>query len=185
MIRHGDLHPADHAARITLRDQFTQARRDRGLSQRDLARHLSIGQAALAGTERSRSANMHADTAQHRARVLAHRLTFAVDGFMVPPCPTTATLHQLAADAATDTAEDAHHLAATVAHLHTIRRWTGMDCRALARRIAVYDDAVSRFELHTRIPLLGTMQRYARGLGGVLRFDLIPVQIPTLESAAT
>lgn len=175
MSRAADLHPDDRAARLHLRDQLAQARRDRGLSQRDLAAHLGIGQGAIGDTETSRTANMVAANAQHRARVLAHRLTFHIDRLAVPADPAAATLHHLATNATTDTAEDEHHLAATTAHLYAIRRWTGMTGKDFARRIAADETAVNTFERHVRTPLLGTIQRYTRGLGGVLRFHLQPL----------
>lgn len=186
MVRHPiDLHPDDLAARLDLRNQLIRLREDAGHSQHTYADLLGITQRAVHDSEISPTANYHAHTAQARVRALGHRLRLTPTGLPdLPPTPTVANLERLGAASATDQQEDQLHVVAVATHLATVRRWQGIPQADLGRIIGCTESAISQAERGVTQPLLSTLQRLARGLGGWLALDLQPVTDQAATEAA-
>ncbi len=181
MTRIADLHPDDAEARIKLRLQLRDLRRQGGLSQAAAAARIGVTKDTWSLHER-RGDNPLAASAQRYARAVDHRLILRPQlPHQLPTHPDAAVLADLAQRAGDPRTQDAYHLTAILAELAGYRRWLGYTAREMSERWGTRRDATAVCDLEGQIKaaLLASVQRYARSLGGMLHLDLEP--IPTSQ----
>ncbi len=177
MTRIHDLHPDDTEARIKLRLQIRDLRRQAGLSCAAAAARIGIGKDTWSLYER-RGDNPLAASVQRYARAVDHRLHLRPDlPHALPAHPDIAVLHDLAGRAVDPRQQDAYHLTAVLTALAAYRRWSGVAARDMSAKWGTRRDAsaVCDLEGQAKEALVASVQRYTRSLGGVLHLDLEPI----------
>jgi transcriptional regulator with XRE-family HTH domain len=177
MTRNVDLHPDDAEARVKLRLQLRDLRLQAGYSQAAVARRLGVTKDTWSLHER-RGNNPLVTSVQRYARAVDHRLILRPElPHVLPAHPDAAVLNDLARRAADPTDQDAYHRSALLADLAAYRRWVGIAAREMSQRWGTRRDAtaVCDVESEAKEPLIGSIQRYVRSLGGVLHLDLEPI----------
>jgi transcriptional regulator with XRE-family HTH domain len=172
-----DLHPDDMEARVKLRLQLRDLRRQAGCSQAAAAARAGITKDTWSLHER-RGNNPLVASVQRYVRAVDHRLILRPDlPHQLATHPDAAVLADLAARASDPHTQDAYHLTAALIELAAYRRWVGITARELSARWGTRRDATAVCDLEggTKEPLVGSIQRYARSLGGVLHLDLEPI----------
>jgi transcriptional regulator with XRE-family HTH domain len=175
--RFQDLHPDDTEARVKLRLQLRDVRRQAGYTVAEAADRIGITKGALSLHER-RGDNPLVASVQRNARGFDHRLHLRPElPHRLAVHPTAAVLRDLAAHATDPHDEDAYHRSAILADLAAYRRWVGITARDMSGRWGTRADgtAVCDLEQEVKEPLLASFQRYTRALGGVLHIDLEPL----------
>jgi hypothetical protein len=175
VIDRPDLDPADFTARIAVRDRLKQIRLDRKLSCRALCE--VAGWSRWTADHLEHAENWGVRRVQAWSRVLDHRLRMTVVGLVVPDDDNLdAELLRIATPfGALD--EDNLHTQAVVLDLARIRAGKGIGYSALGVRIGAGDRAVRGWEDKPTHCYVKTIQRYARGLGGSLTLDVVPVNV--------
>jgi DNA-binding XRE family transcriptional regulator len=172
-----DLHPDDGEARIKLRLQLRDLRRQACYSQAAAAARAGITKDTWSLHER-RGNNPLVVSVQRCARAVDHRLILRPDlPHLLPRHPDAAVLADLAARARDPRTQDAYHPTGVLIELAAYRRWAGITARELSARWGTRRDATAICDLEGGLkePLVGSIQRYARSLGGVLHLDLEPL----------
>jgi transcriptional regulator with XRE-family HTH domain len=151
-------HPDDEAARNALIGEYRRIREERGVSKRGLAAVMGVDRRAVQSFEEHRPANPKVASLVKYGEPLALRPAMDVHGFVVAPAVEAATLRACG-----------YLGAAVLAELVATRRAMGISQAGLARRCDAWTwSAVSCIEIADHEPLLATLQRYARALGGRL-----------------
>lgn len=173
-----DLHPADRNARVKLRTDLIRIRRLQRLSQRGLAERLGIVQAAVSDMETA--TRWRTPTVQRWARALDHEIVFVVAGLPVDDAPTLLDACRPSNPDAADRWDRQQLHSVLVA----ARQQLGVTQFDLAARIGVSESAVHAIETAGDDLTVATLQRQARGLGGSLRFKVVPVPAEAVTHAA-
>lgn len=156
---------SDRRHRNSIAATLRRIRLDLGMEQSNVAEELCVTPNAVSCVERGKTADPIVETLQRYARALDHRVVFRLE---VGTAVTKIGSHPEATDAQVR-CEVVHALAAA-------RRAAGMTQAAVAASMGVHFSAVSIFEASNRghAPKLGSLQRYARALGGRLTAQIIP-----------
>ncbi len=181
-----DLHPDDTAARITLRHQLRDLRRQLGVHVDDLADACGTTFKAIYLFEQ-RGNNPLAATVQRYAGGLGHQIVMRP--MLTPELrehPDAAALAALAAATHNPALADAYQRSAVLTNLVAHRRWLNMSARDIAERCGLHRAGgwISQFENDQKPALLATYQRYTRALGGHLNLDLQPLNPHHLTEGA-
>jgi hypothetical protein len=174
MIDRPDLDPQDYKNRTAVRDQLKQIRRQERLSCRALGDLAGWSQWTVDHLE-------HADNwgirrIQAWSRALGHQFRMTITGLTVPDDGDfeAELLKVTTAFGALD--EDNLHTQAIVLDLARIRRGMGLTRKAFAAQVSVGNHVRGWEDEPTRC-LVKTVQRYARGLGGELALEVVPVDV--------
>lgn len=169
-----DLHPDDAAARDALATTLVGIARTARLSGKDLAVRLGVTPGAVSHMRHSRG--WIVPTVQCWARALDHRLHIVLDGIEVPEGDELAELYA-AMRPKDPAAQDRLNLRAVVNDLACARRHLRITQAALSARLGLSESAASWWELKPDGARVASIQRYARVLGGVARFEVAPVSV--------
>lgn len=175
--RNADLDPFDGKHRAALTAAITRHRRQLHITQTQAAAIIGCSQNAVAIWDSRRLGNPPFELVQRHCWTIGHtagiRLRDLPD---VTGDPAVAMWRGLAANAEDAATGDRYDRSAIVALLVAAREALGVTQYELSRRLGVHQSATCQFERQIRRALTGSYQRYARALGGSLRFTLTPVQ---------
>jgi len=176
MIDRPDLRSEDLANRVALRDLLRQVRVDthgslRGL--RNASREAGLGARFVEDCEDT--AQWGVRRVQTWARFLGHRFRMDITGLTVPDDGdiTAAVLADVVTFGWAD--EDQVHIRQVVNNLARIRRHQQISYGRLSRIVGCGDRAIQGWEDQPERCHVKTVQRYARGLGGALALDVVPM----------
>jgi hypothetical protein len=139
--------------------------------------------AALLGMSRSTANSMERHTSwtvrrvQDWARAVDHRFRMRLTGLTVPDDGDVYAEILAMATPFGGRDEDRLHLLATVNDLIRCRAAVGLSCAEWEARMGVSGRAAELWEESHESTLVKLVQRYARGLGGALTFDVEPVAV--------
>lgn len=177
MIDLPDLDPQDHHNRAMVRDQLKHIRVARCGSVRQVR---AVSAAAGHGTRFVEDCESTTQWSIRRvqawARILDHRFRMTITGLDVPPADLHHELLRLAVPFG-GLDEDALHILTVIDDLARYRIARGVGYNEAGRRIGVDGSAVRGWEDFPGRVLLKTAQRYARGLGGSLTLEVVPVNV--------
>jgi predicted transcriptional regulator len=149
-------HPDDRARLEALVDDLAARRQARGFSQRHLAAAVGVTHAALYYLECRRPANPLVATLQRYGDPLRVALQIHLDGLPLPDrSPAVAAL-----------AAGGYLGSATTAYLRQVREHLGLRRTDVQAAHGWKWSSLAALENCDREPLLSTIQRYARCLGG-------------------
>ncbi|WP_433731107.1 hypothetical protein ACQP2Y_21835 [Actinoplanes sp. CA-051413] len=175
MIDRPDLDEQDFINRLRLRDDLRDLRRSAGLSCRAVSFAAGLNHRAI--HEAESTLQWSVARVQRWARALDRRFTMTIVGLSLPDDDDfEAELLRLAtpfggADA------DHLHVRAVVNDLRRIHWAQGLSNQALAKKIGGSNRAIARWAEKPHACYLKTLQRYARGLGGSLALEVVPVNV--------
>jgi DNA-binding XRE family transcriptional regulator len=158
-----DLHPDDTAMRHMIRDLLIglRYRTKPRMGQRQLAARIGCHQTSVAGMEASTS--WKASTLQRWARAHNRRLILTPIGLPADPGIDPAAIIY------TDPVKaDEWTIASTIALITEARRLAGITPEAVADLLGVGTRALWAIENQETDPLLASIQRYCRAVGGAL-----------------
>lgn len=159
-------HPDDREALESLIDQFTAHRRSRGVSDRVIARALGVGMAALWYLENRRPANPLVATLQAYGEVAGLVLLIDLEDLPdVTPSPAVVSLRA------------AGYLGtASIAYLRQAREALGWSRNRIQAEQGWKWSSLAGLENRDAEPLVSSVQRYARCLGGraIPRWEVQP-----------
>jgi DNA-binding XRE family transcriptional regulator len=149
-------HAFDQAALEHLVDEFIARRYDRGLSHRDLAAECGVSHASVYYVERRRPANPLVRTLQDYAAPLDYGLCFDFDGLpYVDPSPAVSALFA-----------GGYLGTAAISYLRQIREHLGITRMQIQEAHGWNWSSLAACENSDHEPLVSTIQRFARCLGG-------------------
>jgi hypothetical protein len=175
VIDRPDLDPADFAARVAVRERLRVIRRERKLSCRALCELAGWSRWTVDHLEHAE--NWGVRRIQAWSRALDHRFRMTIAGLVVPDDDNLdAELLRVATPFGALDADNLH-TQAIVLDLARVRVAKGIGYSALGAHIGAGDRAVRGWEDKPTRCYVKTIQRYARGLGGSLVLEVVPVAV--------
>lgn len=165
-----DIHPDDPVVRDDLARQLIAAEAAIYPHPRDLDAAWGLATGTTAAMHKRTT--WRASTAQRWARAVGRRLTFELEGLVVPDVEDDSDWTALllsAGDTSTPEREDRVHLLTVCNDLVRVRLAAGVTAVAFATRLGLTENAVHWWQGNPDGTTITAMQRYARGLGGAVR----------------